>query len=177
MKIIIAPDPELRAVCDPVAPDDASVSRLARQMARAMYKNGGCGLAAPQVGVSKRLVVFDCDVQSDEEHPVAIVNPVVTEHSDEVYVGDEGCLSIPGVTLQVPRWTSVRVEALNLEGNEMVFEAEQDLLCRCLQHEIDHLDGITMFERLDPVARIEALQQYQHALEMGAKPGDMEVRG
>jgi peptide deformylase len=175
MKIIIAPDPALRMVCKPVKPGDTSIPRLAKQMAKAMYKNGGCGLAAPQVGVDKRLVVIDCDTDSDEQNPLVLVNPVVVDHGDEQVAGDEGCLSIPGVTLQVPRWTSVVVKAYDLDGEEVTYAAERDLLCRCLQHETDHLDGVTMFERLDPVSRVDALQRYQRALEMGAKPGDMEV--
>lgn len=177
MKIIIAPDQELREVCEPVAVDDASVSRAAKQMAKIMYRNNGCGLAAPQVGIHKRFIVIDCDVEAEERTPLTLINPEIVEHGDEKVLGGEGCLSIPGVTFQIPRWSTVKVKALDLDGNEVFYEAGDELLGRCLQHEIDHLDGMTMFERLDPVARIQALQDYQYALQHGAKPGDTEVDG
>lgn len=177
MKIIIAPDQELRVVCDPVTDGDASIARTAKQMAKVMYKNNGCGLAAPQVGIHKRIVVIDCDPEADEHEPIVLINPRIVEHDDEKVMGGEGCLSVPGVTLQIPRWKSVVVAAKDLSGTEVTYEGGNDLFGRCLQHELDHLDGLTMFERLDPVARIDALQEYQQALQQGAKPGDTEVRG
>lgn len=176
MKIVIAPDPELRRVCDPVDAGDPSIVRIAKQMAKVMYRNSGCGLAAPQVGIHKRFIVFDCDVDNEEPTPVLLINPEIVDHGDEIVKSGEGCLSIPGLTLEIPRWDAVRVTGLDGNFEEVVFEAEGDLLCRCLQHEIDHLNGMTMFERLDPVSRIAALREYQYALEHGARPGDVEVR-
>lgn len=172
MKVIISPDPVLREVCESVDLADSSIKRLAKQMAQTMYKNKGCGLAGPQVGVCKRIVVVDCDLDNKDSQPIVLINPEIVEHSDEVWVDEEGCLSVPGISVEIPRYTNVTVRYRDLDGNEQELSTEPDLLGRCVQHELDHLDGKTLFERLDPMVRIEALRAYEAALAAGAKPGD-----
>ncbi|NTU89462.1 MAG: peptide deformylase [Actinobacteria bacterium] len=173
MDIVLSPDPRLRTVCEPVDPNDKSIKRIAKQMAKLMYKNNGCGLAAPQVGILKRFVVIDCDVDAEERSPIFLINPEIVDCDDTKVMGDEGCLSVPGVAFPIERFATVTVRATGLEGEEIVLTGGNDLLGRCLQHELDHLDGVTMFERLDPFARIDALRDYQEALARGAKPGDV----
>ena len=179
MEIVISPDPILREVCEPVENVDRSIKHLAKQMAKDMYKNNGCGLAAPQVGVTKRLIVLDCNLDENaKKEPITLINPEITAHGDETWASSEGCLSVPGITCDIERFCNVTVHYLDIDGAECDVTADKDensLLCCCLQHEIDHLDGVTMFERLGPIERIDALKRYQEALEAGAQPGDTSV--
>lgn len=171
MNIVLSPDPMLRQVCEPCRVEDKSIKKLAKQMAKAMYKNNGCGLAAPQVGVLKRVVVVDCDTESDEKNPIYMVNPELVELQGDPIVMGEGCLSCPGITVEIARPPFAKVRFLDLDGEEWTIEGD-GLLGRCLQHELDHLDGKTMFEVCDPMTRIEALRAYETALANGAKPGE-----
>lgn len=175
ISIVLSPNPILNQVCEPCEPGDRSLKKLAKQMARLMYKNDGCGLAAPQVGVCKRLVVVDCDQEeTGEQNPLVLVNPVVVETSGEPVEAEEGCLSIPGIAVPISRPPFARVRFYDLDGEQ--WEVSGDgLLGRCLQHEIDHLDGVTMFERCTPLARIQALRDYETALAAGARPGETSV--
>lgn len=171
MNIVLSPDPMLRQVCEPCRVEDKSIKKLAKQMAKAMYKNNGCGLAAPQVGVLKRVVVVDCDTESDEKNPIYMINPELVELQGDPIVMGEGCLSCPGITVEIARPPFAKVRFLDLDGEEWTVEGD-GLLGRCLQHELDHLDGKTMFEVCDPMTRIEALRAYEVALANGAKPGE-----
>ncbi len=171
--IVQSPNPILNQPCEPCDLGDKSLKRLAKQMVKTMYKNSGCGLAAPQVGVTKRLVVIDCD-ESDEQNPMVLVNPVLVETKGEVVVEGEGCLSIPGISVPIARPSWARVRFFDLDGEEWEIEGD-GLLGRCLQHELDHLDGVTMFERCDPLARIQALRDYDQAVASGAKPGETSL--
>jgi peptide deformylase len=176
MRIVLSPDPLLREVCAPVAPDDASIKRLAKQMVSLMYKNNGVGLAGPQVGVLKRIVVIDVDPDDEDgkrTHAQVLINPRITWHSDEMALLSEACLSIPGCSFDVKRYVSVSAECTNEHGEKVVYEKVEGLLAHCLQHEFDHLDGKTIFENLDPISRIDALRVYREALARGAKPGDV----
>lgn len=176
-EIVISPDERLRTECAPVEVIDDEVRDIARRMAKAMYKYEGCGIAAPQIGVLRQIVVIDCEWDGDQrgkKDPLFLINPVVVEQSDEKAVGSEGCLSIPGISLEIERPSSVTVRALDLDGRLMQYEAANNLFCVCLQHEIDHLHGITMFERLEPQDRLRAMRSYQEALAAGARPGETE---
>ncbi len=174
MNIVLSPDPVLRQVCEPCSFDDKSLGKLSKQMIKLMYKNNGCGLAAPQVGVLKRLVVIDCDVENEARNPIVMVNPEIIELSDDSVVYGEGCLSCPGITVEISRPSYAKARFFDLQGEEWTIGGD-GLLGRCLQHEIDHLNGRTMFEACDPMTRLQALADYEHALAAGARPGDTGV--
>ncbi|MBA3955909.1 MAG: peptide deformylase [Acidimicrobiia bacterium] len=137
-------DPVLRQPAAEVTEIDARLVRLAGDMITTMYEAPGIGLAAPQVGVQKRMFVYDIH---DEQGPHTIVNPVISEARGE-WVFEEGCLSVPGLSWDIVRPKEVHLTGLDLDGNEVSFEADE-LLARMFQHEVDHLDGILLLERLD----------------------------
>ena len=169
LKIITSPDPLLNQVCEPCEPGERGLKKLAKQMERAMYANDGVGIAAPQVGVLKRLIVIDVSPE-DVRDPLTLVNPEILEVGGELVTDEEGCLSCPGISVPIERHEWVRVAYLDLKGEE--WEVEGDgLLARCLQHEIDHLNGKTLFESASPRERIKALSAYEEAKRAGAKPG------
>lgn len=146
-------DPVLASAADEVTEIDGKIIRLSDAMLQAMYSAPGLGLAAPQIGVQRKIFVYDIDGE-----PVTLVNPRITE-SDGEWVYDEGCLSIPGLYVEMLRPRRVLLEALDLDGNEVRIEAE-DLLARLFQHELDHLEGVLMFDRMTPDQRKEALVEY-----------------
>ena len=171
--IVVSPDPRLRQECREITEITPEITQLAEHMKQEMFDNGGCGLAAPQVGELVQLVVIDTTYTSEKDFdPYVLINPVIVEQSDTLRPFSEGCLSIPGINCEIKRPDHVVVEAYDLEGSLMRYEAGGDLLCVCLQHEIDHLHGVTMFERLAPRDRMRALHDYQEALAAGAKPGE-----
>ena len=175
MDIVLAPDPTLRQVCEPCEVGDKSLKKLAKEMAKTMYKNEGVGLAAPQVGVLKRIFVADCDFESGKKNPIAFINPEIIGSRGETVVDGEGCLSCPGITVPIARPAEVTVRYFDLDGNVCEMEAE-GLWARCIQHEIDHLDGKTLFESAAPMDRLQALQDYDVALAAGARPGETSVK-
>lgn len=173
--IVLSPDPRLRQECAEVEEINGELRALVERMKVLMFENGGCGLAAPQVGENIQLAIVDTEYTSERDYdPFVLINPVIVEQSDTFAPYSEGCLSIPGINCEIMRPDRVVVEAYNLEGDCMRYEAAGDLFCVCLQHEIDHLHGNTMFERLQPQQRVRAMKQYQDALARGAKPGETE---
>lgn len=174
LKVVIAPDSILNTVCDPCTVGDPTLKGLAEQMAETMYESNGCGLAGPQVGVTKRIVVIDCD-DSEVRNPITLVNPVLVETRGNKVCGEEGCLSLPGITVEISRPEWARVTYFDLEGNACEISGD-GLLGRCLQHELDHLDGKTMLESCNPLNRLKALRDYETALASGARPGETSVR-
>jgi peptide deformylase len=151
------PDPALRIRANDVDDVDDAVSELVERMSRLMQQARGVGLAAPQVGVLRRVVVY----QTLEESPVtALVNPRLTGSSDEEETADEGCLSLGAASVVVPvsRPTTVTVEATTPDGEQVTVEAE-GLEARVIQHELDHLDGVLILDRTGPDERREALAQ------------------
>ena len=173
LKIVVSPDPLLAQVCEPCEPGDKSLKKLARQMEQAMYAHDGVGIAGPQVGVLKRIIVVDCD-PPEEKNPIVLINPEIIEISGDPEIAEEGCLSCPGIYVPIERQPWVRVRYLDLDGEAWEIEGD-GLLGRCLQHEIDHLNGITLFESASPLERIRALKAYAEAQKAGAKPGDVSV--
>lgn len=173
LKILLAPDPLLREVCEPCEIGDPTLKSLSKKMTNTMYENHGCGLAAPQVGVKKRIIVVDCDDPENNPNPLVLVNPEIVELDGNPIKEEEGCLSCPGISVPVSRKPFARVRYYDLEGNECMVEGD-GLLGRCLQHEIDHLDGKTLFESCNAIDRIRAIHDYKQALARGAKPGEVD---
>jgi len=147
-------DPVLKTCAAEITNIDAKLIKLTDEMFEVMYQAPGLGLAAPQIGVKKQLFVYDVDDQ-----PQVLINPKIVESSGE-WVYDEGCLSIPGLYVDMLRPKLVLVEATNLDGNTIQIEADE-LLARLFQHEIDHLQGVLMFERMTPDQRKQALAEYR----------------
>jgi peptide deformylase len=145
-------DPVLREPGRPVEQFDVALARLADAMIETMHDAPGVGLAAPQVGRSIRLVVFDVG-----DGPQTLANPQLTGLEGE-QVGEEGCLSLPGLYAPVRRALRVRCDGVDLDGKPVVIEAEE-LLARVLQHEVDHINGVLFIDRLDEDARAEVLAQ------------------
>lgn len=158
MEVLHHPSPVLKARAHEIAPEsDSGLRELVRAMAETMYAENGIGLAAPQVGVDKRVIVFDVD-----DRLAALCNPVITEFSDDTVVDEEGCLSVPGVNVPVERSRRVVCEGLTVEGREITIEAE-DLFARVLQHEIDHLDGVLILDRAPAEIRKSIIKAYNEA--------------
>jgi len=144
-------DPVLRQRAVEVENVDASLVRLANDMVQTMYDAPGVGLAAPQVGVQRRLFVYDVG-----DGPFTVINPEIVESSGE-WVYQEGCLSIPGLSWELVRPKEVHLRGFDLEGRDIDIEADE-LLARCFQHEMDHLNGVLIVERLDAEDRREAMR-------------------
>lgn len=160
--IVLSPDPRLRQECAVIEEITPAIEALAEKMKKIMFENSGCGLAAPQIGELIQLVTIDCDYSDKNDYdPYVLINPVIVEQSDHLVPFSEGCLSIPGISCEIERPDHVVVEAYDLDANLIRYEASGDLFCVCLQHEIDHLHGNTMFERLKPMQRLKAVKEYQ----------------
>jgi len=144
-------DPVLRKKAEPVASVDLPIRELIESLFDAMYRERGIGLAAPQVGVSQRVFVVDVEVEGGERAKLALVNPRMVRSSGSM-VGEEGCLSIPGIHADVKRHAEVTFEALDENGARITVHAE-GLLARALQHELDHLDGVLFIDRLSAIRR------------------------
>jgi peptide deformylase len=163
-------DPVLRQRAAEVTTIDGRLAKLAEDMVTTMYEAPGMGLAAPQVGVEKRLFVYDVG-----DGPHTIVNPQIVESAGE-WSYEEGCLSVPGLSWEIIRPKEVHLTGVDLDGNEVSIEADE-LTARCFQHELDHLDGVLLLERLDADARKQALRTIR---EMGIGASvlkDAEPRG
>ena len=144
-------DPVLRKKADPIAASRAEIQELVESMFDCMYREAGVGLAAPQVGILSRVFVVDVPDESGERMKRAFVNPVIVERSGTI-VGEEGCLSIPGIRRDVKRAARIVVEATDEDGTPFRLSAE-GLLSRAIQHETDHLDGILFVDRLSAIQR------------------------
>ena len=155
MRIMAHPSPVLKERAPEVDPRaDSELRTLAAEMARTMYDAPGLGLAAPQVGVQKRVLVYDID-----EKLAVLCNPRIVERSKQTEVDEEGCLSLPGISVMVERSVSVVCEAVDLDGAPVTLQAE-GLLARVIQHEIDHLDGVLIIDRASAEERRAAMRQY-----------------
>ncbi len=151
--ILIHPDPRLKKVCEPVVEITSELGKLAEDMLETMYDAPGVGLAAPQIGVTKRLIVMDC-VKDPEAapRPMVLFNPQITWQSEDLSTYEEGCLSIPEQYAEVERPAEVRVRWMALDGSEQE-EQFAGLWATCVQHEIDHLDGKLFIDYLGPLKR------------------------
>jgi peptide deformylase len=149
LQILYFPDEKLRAPCENVTVFDENLNNIISDMFETMYKNEGIGLAAPQVGIHKRICVIDIEGNKDPKDQIVLINPTIIQKCGETGI-DEGCLSVPGLRAHVDRALKVKVSALNLKGEEFTIEAE-DLLAICIQHELDHLDGKLFIDYLSPL--------------------------
>ena len=153
LPILIHPDPRLKKVCDPIADIDDDLRKLADDMLKTMYDAPGIGLAAPQVGVTKRMLVMDCEKADEAEpNPMVLINPEILEASDDLNEYEEGCLSIPDQFANVTRPAAVKVGYIDQNGDPQ--ERDFDgLWATCVQHEIDHLNGKLFIDYLGAVRR------------------------
>ena len=159
------PDSALRMQAKPVEEFDDELLRLVERMRLLMVDASGVGLAATQLGILRRLFVFDKG--EEEAEIVALVNPVITEHSDETAVDDEGCLSLQGVLAPIERAVRIHIEGKDERGERVAYDLE-DSSARTAQHELDHLDGVLILDRTTPEARREALATLRPRPVLGA---------
>ena len=153
-KIIVAPHPTLNKKALEVAEVTDTIRQTLDDMLETMYKGHGCGLAANQVNIAQRFFVMDCS--KEQNKPVKLINPVITWKSDEKGKIEEGCLSLPGARVEVERAKTVRVKFLDENGKEQEKEFD-NIEAVCVQHEIDHLDGITLLDYVSPPQRRKIL--------------------
>jgi peptide deformylase len=144
-------DPRLEQSADPLAEFDGQLKKLVEDMFETMYVARGIGLAAPQVGVLKRLFIMDCSGGKDPKEKYVFINPQILSTGGEV-VSDEGCLSFPGIYLKVSRPQRVVATALDINGEEFTADV-MELAARCVSHEVDHLDGELFIDLVSPIKR------------------------
>ncbi len=162
LPILIAPDPRLKRRAEPVETVDDAVRSLMDTMLETMHANRGVGLAAPQVGVAKRVIVVDVAAAEDPPDPYAMANPELVWQSDDAVVAEEGCLSLPDQYAEVERPGRIRVRYLDRAGAVQELDAD-GLLARCIQHEMDHLSGVLFVDHLSLVRRNIILRKLQKA--------------
>ncbi|EMY45231.1 peptide deformylase [Glaesserella parasuis] len=149
LDVLIYPDENLAKVCQPVETVDAELNTFIDNMFDTMYEHEGIGLAAPQVNVLKRVITID--IEGDKTNQIVLINPEILESSGETGI-EEGCLSIPGCRALVPRKEKLTVKALNRKGQTFTLEAD-GLLAICIQHEIDHLNGVLFVDHISQLKR------------------------
>ena len=157
--IIVIPDKRLRLKSEPVGKIDDSIRKLAEEMFEAMYAAPGIGLAAIQLGEPKRVVTIDLAKKDDPKKPQVLINPEILWTSEEKNVHEEGCLSIPEYYEEVERPAEVKVKYTDLEGKAHEVHAT-GLLATCLQHEIDHLNGVLFIDHLSKLKRTRVIKKY-----------------
>jgi peptide deformylase len=165
--ILTAPDPRLKVVSEPVAKVDGDIRTLIDDMIATMYDADGIGLAAIQVGVPKRVLVMDIDQKDGKKNPKAYINPKILWASEEMATFEEGCLSVPEIWDEVERPAKIRAEYLDRDGKRHEIEAE-GLFATCLQHEMDHLEGILFVDHLSKLKRTMAMKKLQKAKKLKA---------
>ena len=160
--LIILPDPLLREKSKPVEQVDAEIVRLADDMLETMYDAPGIGLAAIQIGVPRRMLVIDISREDEERKPVVFINPEILKVSDEVSTYEEGCLSIPDYYAEVERPAALTVEYIDRDGKKQTVQAD-GLLATCLQHEIDHLNGVLFIDHISRLKRDMVIKKFTKA--------------
>ena len=160
--ILTLPDPRLRLVSKPVAKVDAAIRKLVEDMFETMYGAPGIGLAAVQVGVSRRVVTMDLAKKDEPKNPKVYINPEILWASEERSTYEEGCLSIPEYYEEVERAAQVKVGYTDLDGNAQEVEAN-GLLATCLQHEVDHLNGVLFIDHISKLKRSRVIKKFAKA--------------
>ncbi|MCT7665136.1 peptide deformylase [Shinella kummerowiae] len=163
--LIILPDPILREVSKPIETIDSEVKKLADDMLETMYDAPGIGLAAIQIGVARRMLVLDVSKDGEDKKPLVFINPEVVASSDARSVYEEGCLSIPDYYAEVERPAAITVKHLDRDGKEQIVEAD-GLLATCLQHEIDHLNGVLFIDHISKLKREMVIRKFTKAAKM-----------
>ena len=163
--LIILPDPILRQVSKPIETIDSEVKKLADDMLETMYDAPGIGLAAIQIGVARRMLVLDVSKDGEDKKPLVFINPEIVASSDARSVYEEGCLSIPDYYAEVERPAGITVKHLDRDGKEQVTEAD-GLLATCLQHEIDHLNGVLFIDHISKLKREMVIRKFTKAAKM-----------
>lgn len=158
--LIILPDPVLRQASAPVEAINATVKKLAQDMFETMYDAPGIGLAAIQVGVPLRMLVIDLAKEDEPKAPQVFINPQIVSSSEERSVYEEGCLSIPDYYAEVERPASIRVQFIDGGGQQQEIEAD-GLLSTCLQHEIDHLNGVLFIDHISKLKRDMVVRKFK----------------
>lgn len=161
-EIIVIPDPRLKLVSEPVAAVDSRVRRLADDMLETMYDAPGIGLAAIQIAEPQRIVTIDLARKEEPKKPVVLINPEIVWRSDEVSVYEEGCLSIPEYYEEVERPAKCRVRYLDLDGKAQELDCE-GLMATCVQHEVDHLNGVLFIDYLSRLKRERVIKKFTKA--------------
>ena len=169
LEILIAPDPRLKQKAEPIGDITDDIKQTLDDMLETMYAAPGVGLAATQVGIAGRMIVIDVANTKEGEAPAPykLINPEVIENSDEQSVYEEGCLSLPDFYEEVERPATCTVKALDENGKEIVIKAE-GLLATCLQHEIDHLDGVIFVDHVSRLKRTRILKKLEKLKKLGA---------
>ena len=162
LPILVWPDPRLAQVCAPVTEITGEIETLAADMLETMYAAPGRGLAAPQVGQMLRMFVMDAGWKEGRPDPIVCINPMLQEVSEEQAVTEEGCLSIPGITADVTRPARVQMVWTGLNGGRYV-QVFDGFAAACVQHELDHLDGVVTFDHLDQDTRAALMAEYRAA--------------
>ena len=165
--ILTAPDPRLQAISTDVEAVTNEIRQLADDMADSMYAADGIGLAAVQIGVAKRILVIDLDQKDGARTPVAYINPRITWASEETAVFEEGCLSVPEIWDDVERPARIKCEYLDRDGKAQVLEAD-GMLATCLQHEMDHLNGVLFIDHLSRLKRSMAVKKLTKAKKLAS---------
>lgn len=160
--LIILPDPLLRQVSTSIEHVDAELQKLTDDMLETMYEAPGIGLAAIQVGVPRRLLVIDVSKEGEDKQPLVFINPEIIKSSDERSVYEEGCLSIPDYYAEVERPAMVTVKSIDRDGKEQLTGAD-GLLATCLQHEIDHLNGVLFIDHISRLKREMVIKKFTKA--------------
>ncbi len=165
--VLTAPDPRLQAISTDVETVDSAIRTLIDDMADSMYEADGIGLAAIQIGVAKRILVIDLDQKEGKKNPVAYINPRILWASEETAVFEEGCLSVPEIWDDVERPARIKAEYLDRDGVKQTLEAD-GLLATCLQHEMDHLNGVLFIDHLSRLKRSMAIKKLTKAKKLKA---------
>ena len=151
-KIIIEPDPILRKKCEPLEKVDTDTKKLMDDMLETMYTAPGIGLAAVQIGILKRLVVIDISRDEEKKNPIFLINPEIINQSKQTSVYEEGCLSLPGQFAEIERPAECTLKYINYNGEKKELKAD-GLLATCIQHEVDHLNGILFIDYLSKLKK------------------------
>ena len=166
-KILTEPDPILRKKSSPIANVDNDLRKMLKNMLETMYKAPGIGLAAIQVGILKRAVVIDVSKEDEKKNPLFLINPEIIYRSNETSIYEEGCLSLPGQYAEIERPSKCQVKYIDFDGKARELKAE-GLLSTCIQHEIDHLDGVLFIDYLSKLKKtmiIKKLSKQKQSVE------------